>query len=76
MWIDLSATGPLLSKSPFAEQFVWVLRKVGIDRLLFGSDYPIDTPRYAVDGIVELGFSRSELAKIFYKNARKLFGSL
>lgn len=74
VWVDISATGPLLSGSPFAEQFLWVLRKVGVDRLLFGSDYPMDKPRKAVEAIVNLGFDAEELHRIFFQNASELFG--
>ena len=74
VWIDLSATGPLLAGGPFAEQFVWVLRKAGVDRLLFGSDYPLDPPRPAIDAIDRLGFTRKELERVFYRNAVELFG--
>jgi predicted TIM-barrel fold metal-dependent hydrolase len=73
VWIDLSATGPLLARSPFAEQFAWVLRQVGVDRLLFGSDYPLDDPTTAVAAIAGLGFSRAELRRIFYTNAARLY---
>ncbi len=73
VWIDLSATGPLFAGGPFAESFVWVLRRAGTDRLLYGSDYPIEDPRTAVAAIASLGFTREELARIFYSNARALF---
>jgi uncharacterized protein len=74
VWVDLSATGPLLARSPFATQFEWVLRQVGVDRLVFGSDYPLDDPRTAVEAISELGFSPTELRKVFYTNAADLYG--
>ena len=74
VWVDLSATGPLLSRSPFRDQFLWVLRQVGVDRLLFGSDYPLDNPRAAVEAITDLGFTRRELSRVFYSNAASLFG--
>lgn len=74
VWIDVSATGPLMSGSPFAEQFLWVMRKVGVDRLLFGSDYPLDKPKEAVHAIASLGFRPDELRRIFYQNASGLFG--
>lgn len=74
VWIDLSATGPLFSASPFAEQFVWVCRKVGADRLLFGSDYPLDDPSTAVERVAALGFGPAELDALFYQNAAELFG--
>lgn len=74
VWVDISAIGPLLSGSPFAEQFRWVMRKVGVDRLLFGSDYPMDKPREAVEAIVKLGFEPQELHRIFFQNASELLG--
>ena len=74
VWIDLSASARLFAGGPFAEQFAWVLRKVGTDRLLFASDYPLDDPRAAVRAVASLGFSRSELRSIFHENAAQLFG--
>jgi hypothetical protein len=69
VWIELSATAPLMADGPMAETFAWVLRKVGIDRLLFGSDYPMDDPRAAVDACLQFGFSRAELERVFFRNA-------
>ena len=74
VWIDLSATASLFAGSPFAEQLTWVLRKVGIDRLLFASDYPLDDPVRAAEAVVSLGFTRTERTAIFYDNAAQLFG--
>jgi uncharacterized protein len=74
VWIDLSATAPLLARGPFSEQFAWVCRKVGIDRLVFGSDYPMDDPVSAVEAVASYGFSKAELSAIFYDNAASLFG--
>ncbi len=72
VWIDLSATGPLLSGSPFQDQFTWVLRKVGTDRLIYGSDYPLDDPVVAIGKVAGLGFSDEEQAQIFHGNAAAL----
>jgi uncharacterized protein len=72
VWIDTSITGPLLVGSPFAEQFTWVLRKVGIDRVVFGSDYPIDDPMTAIQSVVDLGFTDEEQAAILHDNAAAL----
>jgi uncharacterized protein len=74
IWVDLSATTSLLAGSPFAEQYLWSLRRVGADRLLFGSDYPFDPPVRAVDAVRRLGFTRPELDRVLYRNARELFG--
>lgn len=73
VWVDISATGPLLSGGPFSEQFVWVLRKVGVERVLFGSDFPLDDPARAVAAVAGLGFTDAELSRIFYENAMELF---
>lgn len=73
VWIDLSAIASLLASGPFEDQLVWVLRKVGIDRLVFGSDYPLDDPAAAIDAVAGLGFSANELGQIFCGNAVELF---
>jgi uncharacterized protein len=72
VWIDISVTAVMLAGSPFAGQFTWVLRKVGIDRVVFGSDYPIDDPLTAVRAVAELGFSDEEQAAILHDNADAL----
>ncbi len=74
VWVDLSATVRLLSGGPFAAQFLWTVRKVGVDRLLFGSDYPLDPAAPAAEAVARLGFTRAELARVFYRNAAELFG--
>ena len=74
VWIDLSATASLFAHGPFADQLAWTLRKVGTDRLLFASDFPLDAPAKAVQAVASLGFSRAELASILYDNAAQLFG--
>jgi len=72
VWVDLSVTGLLLAGSPYRDQFAWVLRKFGVDRLLFGSDYPIDNPLDAARAIVDLGFTDEEQAAILHDNAAAL----
>lgn len=69
VWIDISIAGPLLADSPFADQFTWVLRKVGTDRVVFGSDYPVDDPLKAIRSVVDLGFTDEEQAAILHDNA-------
>ena len=72
VWIDISVTGPMLAGGPFAEQFTWVLRKVGTDRVVFGSDYPVDDPLDAIRAVAGLGFTDAELAAILHDNAAAL----
>lgn len=73
VWVDLSVTGPMYANSPYAEQFTWVLRRVGVDRLLFGSDYPLDNPKTAAITIMKLEFNNKEFRMIFHDNAARLF---
>ena len=72
VWVDVSATGPMLANGPFGEQFAWVLRKVGVDRVVFGSDYPLDNPLAAVRAVADLGFTDEEQAAILHDNAAAL----
>jgi predicted TIM-barrel fold metal-dependent hydrolase len=72
VWIDISATASLLAGGPYAEQFRWVLEKVGTDRVLFGSDYPLDDPAKAVAAVRSLGFGDAALEAILYGNAAGL----
>jgi hypothetical protein len=74
VWIDISVTGLLLAGSPFADQFAWVLRKVGVDRVVFGSDYPLDDPLVAAGAVAQLGFTEEEQAAILHDNAAALLG--
>jgi uncharacterized protein len=69
VWIDISATALMLAGGPFAEQFLWVLRKVGTDRILFGSDFPIDDPQQAARAVSQLGFTDAEQQAILHDNA-------
>ena len=72
VWVDVSATASLLAGGPFAEQFTWVLRKMGVDRVLFGSDYPVVDPGGAVEAVAALGFTEEEQRAILYGNAAGL----
>jgi hypothetical protein len=72
VWIDISAIGPMLAGSPFADQFVWVLRKIGIDRVIFGSDYPVDDPLTGLRAVAAFGFTGAEQAAILHDNAAAL----
>ncbi len=51
-----------------------MLRKVGTDRLIFGSDYPLDDPLGAIQAVGQLGFAEPELQAILHDNAAGLLG--
>ncbi len=72
VWIDISATALMLADGPFAEQFAWVLRKVGTDRIVFGSDFPIDEPAQAAEAVAGYRFTDAEQQAILHDNAAEL----
>jgi predicted TIM-barrel fold metal-dependent hydrolase len=74
IYFDISAMAVLLADSPIEEEFVWTIRNVGVDHVLFGSDYPQFSLAQGLQALDRLGLSESEKAAIRYENARKLFG--
>jgi uncharacterized protein len=74
VWFDLSATAAFYARSPVAEQLLWTIRRIGVDRMLFGSDFPEHTPREAVAAVRSLGLTPEESRLIFHDNAARLLG--
>jgi predicted TIM-barrel fold metal-dependent hydrolase len=74
IYFDLSATVALLADSPIRDEFVWTIRNVGVDHVLFGSDYPQFSVARNATALDHLGLTAAEKAAIRYENARKLFG--
>jgi len=72
VWFDLSATAPMLAGGPYAEQFRWVTRQLGADRVLYGSDWPLYDPAEALSAVRSLGFTEDEERQIFHDNAVRL----
>jgi aminocarboxymuconate-semialdehyde decarboxylase len=60
--------------SPHSMGMKFALEYYGIDRVMYGSDYPCWDPSTALALIQEIGLSESELEKLFYRNACSLFG--
>ncbi len=73
VWFDLSAVAPLYADSPYAAQLLWVCRQVGVDRILFGSDWPLTGLEDAAGSVHRLGFTPQEQAEVFFDNAQALF---
>jgi predicted TIM-barrel fold metal-dependent hydrolase len=73
VWFDLSAVAPLYVDSPFADELRWVCRQVGVDRILFGSDWPLTTLDEATSSVRRLDFTPAEQGQIFRANADALF---
>ena len=74
VWFDMSATARLFADSPYRDQFGWVCRTVGVDRLLWASDFPMDDPRESLASLAAYGFDEAETRQITHDNAARLFG--
>jgi predicted TIM-barrel fold metal-dependent hydrolase len=72
VWFDLSAIAVAYAGSPVQPELVWTIRKVGTDRFLFGSDWPVDTPIGAANSIRQLGLTTAEQQSIFHDNVVNL----
>jgi len=74
IYFDLSATVAMVAGSPIQDEFVWTIRNVGVDHVLFGSDYPQFSVERNLRALERLGLTAQEQAAIRYGNASKLFG--
>lgn len=73
VWLDLSATLMFFAKSPYQEQLEWVLRQVGVDRLIWASDFPLDNPAHSLASLDAYTFTAEEQQTICHDNALSLF---
>jgi uncharacterized protein len=74
VWFDISAIAPTYADSPVQAELVWTMRKVGIEKILFGSDWPVYTPSEAITAVRHLGLTETEQKKVFHDNAAQLLG--
>jgi len=74
VYFDLSAIAVLFANSPVQAELVWTIRKIGVDHVLFGSDWPVDTPAVAEKAVRDMGLTADEQKLIFHDNAAKLIG--
>ena len=56
------------------ELFLKIVEKHGSDKILFASDSPWKQPKALVDALCNMGLSKADEEKVFYKNAEKLLG--
>ena len=74
IYFDISAVANIAADSPIENELVWTIRNVGVDNVLFGSDYPQLTVPATLAALDKLGLSAEEKAKIRYGNAKRLLG--
>jgi len=68
VYFDTAAT-PFLYKSQIFKQIADI---AGSDKILFGSDYPLLSPRRIIDQLESTGLSQEDKAKILGGNAQRL----
>ena len=72
VWFDISAIAPTYVGSPVQPEFVWTMRKVGINHIIFGSDWPVYTPAEAISAVRNLGLTEAEQKQVFHDNVADL----
>jgi aminocarboxymuconate-semialdehyde decarboxylase len=60
--------------SPHSMGMKFAIDYYGIDRVMYGSDYPCWDPATALALIGEIGLSDADKDKLFYSNARRILG--
>jgi len=60
--------------TPHVAGLKFAIEYYGIDRVMYGTDYPCWDPATALKQIDELGLSQGDQEKIFYSNARRILG--
>jgi len=73
IYFDISAIGVIVAGSPIEDEFVWTIRNVGVDHVLFGSDYPQYSVEQNASALERLRLDEGEKAKIRFGNAQRLF---
>jgi predicted TIM-barrel fold metal-dependent hydrolase len=68
VYIDTSSALMFLAK----EKAVRIIRTHGVDKVLFGTDYPLWIPKTELERFLSLGLTKEENEKILFKNAKKL----
>ena len=52
------------------ERAVRLIRHYGIERCIFGSDFPMWSPKKEAETLLELGFTFEDYKKLFSENAK------
>jgi len=72
LYVDTSSSLPFMQ----VDEILRLIDAFGIDRILFGSDYPMWQPADEIQLIEALGLTESEKYAIFWDNSARLLGLL
>jgi predicted TIM-barrel fold metal-dependent hydrolase len=73
VYFDLSGAAALYQDSPYADQLAWLVTRLG-DRVVFGSEFPVDTSANAADAVNLIGLSEADAGGVLYSNSARLLG--
>lgn len=73
VYLELSAITSMFAGSPYCEQLAWICRNHGLDRVLWGSDYPLYSPATALEALDALSFSAGERRAVLADTATQLY---
>jgi uncharacterized protein len=68
VWFDLSAIVVFYAGSPVQDELVWTMRQIGMDKIVFGSDWPIEAPANAVAAVRTLQLTPEEQKLVLHDN--------
>ena len=74
VYLELSAIVNMFADGPFCDQLRWLCRQHGLDRVLWGSDYPLFSPTESLHALDSYGFTPTELEQITRHTAASLYG--
>ena len=58
-----------------ADEAAKIVRAHGVDKILFGSDYPAVRPAHAIAEVLAMNLSSDDNEKIFYRNAERILNN-
>jgi predicted TIM-barrel fold metal-dependent hydrolase len=72
VYFDVSTIAIMFRRSPYTEHLRWLIQQIGVDRVMFGSDYPTYSLVDALAAVDDLGLSYEESEHILGKTAAAL----
>lgn len=73
VYLELSGITSMFASSPFTSHIAWLCRQHGLDRVLWGSDYPLVDPAESLEGLATFGFSEGEFEQITNSTAKDVY---
>ena len=60
--------------SPHVPGMKFAIEYFGVDNVMYGTDYPCWDPATALELLDQIGLSKEDQKKLFYRNARRILG--